>query len=206
MTPRHTVLAIAWGLSMSQQTYDVASRSGNLNQWGLTWFYPFAMAVITVSYAVWLGVGRALRYLGVGILSVMLLYQFHSGFTLSYRQPDGAQEVPKTFHHVGRRRWQAPLRVGGGKRNCPAVTGREIPETVVRRHRQGADRPSRGHRRESASGQRCNRGRADDDSLLGAMQRWRQGVRSGDALDSRSREDDARNRHTAEIRREKSPI
>jgi predicted membrane-bound mannosyltransferase len=87
------VLALGWGMSMSQQNYDVASRAGNLNNWGWTWFFPAAILVVTVSYAIWLGVGRALRYSLVGLFSLMLLYQFHSGFTLAYRQPDGAQEL-----------------------------------------------------------------------------------------------------------------
>src|SRR5439155_256304 len=46
-----------------------------------------------VSYAIWLGPARALKQFAVGILSVLLLYEFHSGFTLAYRQPDNAQEL-----------------------------------------------------------------------------------------------------------------
>lgn len=87
------LLALAWGLAMSQQNYDVRFRSGNFNSWGLTWFYPIFMLVLTVSYAIWLGVGRALRYVAVSILSVMLLYQIHSGINLAYNQPDVSTEL-----------------------------------------------------------------------------------------------------------------
>jgi hypothetical protein len=78
---------------MSQQNYDVRFRAGNYDAWGLTWFYPLLMIVLTVSYAIWLGVGRVLRYVAVGVLSVMLLYQIHSGINLAYNQPDVSTEL-----------------------------------------------------------------------------------------------------------------
>ena len=51
------------------------------------------MIVLTAAYAVWLGIGRALRYFAVGIFSAMLAYRTHAGILLTYRQPDNAEEL-----------------------------------------------------------------------------------------------------------------
>ena len=73
---------------MSQLTY-----ANNYEGWGVTWIYPGVMLAMVVAFALWLGVGRTLRYLGMGILSVGLLYEFHSAFQLTYRNPDVATEL-----------------------------------------------------------------------------------------------------------------
>jgi hypothetical protein len=86
------LLALAWGLMMSQQMYD-AAHGGSYSNWGITWVYPFLMLVLTVSYAIWIGPGRALRYLAVGVLSVFVLYQVRSSLALSYNHPDTATEL-----------------------------------------------------------------------------------------------------------------
>jgi hypothetical protein len=82
------LFAVAWGLSMSQLAY-----SSNYASWAGTWVYAVLMLALTVGFAVWLGVGRALRYLAVGILAVLGIYEFHSAFMLSYRNPDVATEL-----------------------------------------------------------------------------------------------------------------
>ncbi len=91
------LLAFAWALSMSQLTHwasDGANTAADkYSSWGLTWLYPLAMIAMTVGYAIWLGVGRSLRYFAVGIFSVMLIYEFHSAIQLTYRNPDVATEM-----------------------------------------------------------------------------------------------------------------
>jgi hypothetical protein len=78
-----TVLAMAWGMKMNALTNLSAYAD-----WGATWVYPGLMAILVVSYAVWLGPGRSLRYLAVGIFAVMFLYQFRSAVNWTYQHPD----------------------------------------------------------------------------------------------------------------------
>jgi predicted membrane-bound mannosyltransferase len=83
-----TLFAIAWGLLMN---YFIAKQ--DYTNWGWTWLLPVAMVALVVGYALWLGPGRALRYLALGILVVMLGYQFRSSIMLSYNQPDVPKEM-----------------------------------------------------------------------------------------------------------------
>lgn len=83
-----TVLVIAWGLSMNNLT-----STSSYGQWGVTWVYPILMVALTVSYAVWLGAGRALRYLALGLFAVMFLYEFRSADQLVYNHPDVPTEM-----------------------------------------------------------------------------------------------------------------
>jgi predicted membrane-bound mannosyltransferase len=78
-----TVLAMAWGMKMNALT-NLSDYAG----WGATWVYPGLMVILTVSFAVWLGPGRALRYLALGIFAVMFLYQVRSAVNLTYQHPD----------------------------------------------------------------------------------------------------------------------
>ena len=78
-----TVLAMAWGMKMNALTNLSAYAD-----WGATWVYPGLMAILVVSYTVWLGPGRSLRYLAVGIFAVMFLYQFRSAVNWTYQHPD----------------------------------------------------------------------------------------------------------------------
>jgi predicted membrane-bound mannosyltransferase len=77
------VLAMAWGMKMNALT-----NLNNYDNWGATWVYPGLMAILLVSYAVWLGPGRSLRYLALGIFGVMFLYQFRSAVNWTYQHPD----------------------------------------------------------------------------------------------------------------------
>jgi hypothetical protein len=77
------VLAMAWGMKMNALT----NLSDYVN-WGATWVYPGLMVILVVSYAVWLGPGRSLRYLAVGMFAVMFLYQFRSAVNWTYQHPD----------------------------------------------------------------------------------------------------------------------
>jgi hypothetical protein len=83
-----TVLAMAWGMKMTALT-NLSAYDG----WGVTWIYPGLMVILVVSYAVWLGPGRSLRYLALGIFSVMFLYQFRSAINLTYQHPDVPTEM-----------------------------------------------------------------------------------------------------------------
>jgi hypothetical protein len=51
------------------------------------------MFILRISYAVWLGPARALRYFAVSIFSVMFLYQFRSAINLTYQHPDVPTEM-----------------------------------------------------------------------------------------------------------------
>lgn len=79
-----TVFSMAWGLKMNALT-NLSDYGSN---WGATWLYPGLMVILVISYAVWLGPGRALRYLALGIFSVMFLYQFRSAVNWTYQHPD----------------------------------------------------------------------------------------------------------------------
>jgi hypothetical protein len=98
------LFAVAWGMSMSRIIYmvdhqeSITSNGQSVvatyaNSWGIIWLYPILMLALTIAYAVWLGVGRTLRYLAVGILAVFGIYEFHSAFMLSYRNPDVSTEM-----------------------------------------------------------------------------------------------------------------
>jgi hypothetical protein len=89
------LLAFGWGLGMSQVRYDVLNNRPGASwaSWGYTWFFPAMMLVMLVSYSIWLGVGRAMRYFAVGMLSVMLVYQIRSGTIVTYQQPDVSTEL-----------------------------------------------------------------------------------------------------------------
>ncbi len=88
------LLAMAWGVSLTYQMNAAVSNPNAYNtSWAATWIYPGLMVALVIAYAVWLGVGRALRYLAVGLLSLMLLYQFRSAVVLTYNQPDVPKEM-----------------------------------------------------------------------------------------------------------------
>lgn len=61
--------------------------------WGTTWFFPSLILVLTAFYVAWVGPGRALRYLALGILAMGLMYQFRSAIMLTYNQPDVPKEM-----------------------------------------------------------------------------------------------------------------
>jgi predicted membrane-bound mannosyltransferase len=82
------VLVMAWGLLMNH----LGSKS-KYDAWGWTWVYPLMIVAMVVGYAVWLGAGRSLRYMGLGILTVGLMYQFRSAVNLAYNQPDVSTEL-----------------------------------------------------------------------------------------------------------------
>src|SRR5262249_45384204 len=86
------LLSVAWAVSLSQLTYSTSSTH-DYSSWGGTWIYAILIVALTIAFAVWLGVGRALRYLAVGILAVFGIYEIHSAFMLSYRNPDVATEL-----------------------------------------------------------------------------------------------------------------
>lgn len=86
------VFAFCYGMALNT-LMDKAKQPEGYTNWGLSWFWPSLMAALVVAYAVWLGPGRALRYLGLGILSVFLLYQVRSAVMLSYFQPDVPKEM-----------------------------------------------------------------------------------------------------------------
>lgn len=86
------VFAFCYGMALNT-LMDKAKQPEGYSNWGLSWFWPGLMAALVVAYAVWLGPGRALRYLGLGILSVFLLYQVRSAVMLSYFQPDVPKEM-----------------------------------------------------------------------------------------------------------------
>jgi hypothetical protein len=80
---------MAWGLKMNALT----ALGGDLGGWGVTWVYPILMVILTISYSVWLGPSRALRYLALGIFAVGFLYEFRSAVNLSYQHPDVPTEM-----------------------------------------------------------------------------------------------------------------
>jgi predicted membrane-bound mannosyltransferase len=82
------VLVIAWGLLMNGLGFK-----NNYTAWGWTWIYPLLIIVMVGVYALWLGLGRSLRYLGLGILAVGLMYQFRSAINLAYNEPDVSTEL-----------------------------------------------------------------------------------------------------------------
>jgi predicted membrane-bound mannosyltransferase len=83
-----TLLAFSWGLTMNAFIF-----ANNYGSWWMTWLFPLAMIALTAAYAVWLGPGRALRYLGMGILALGLIYQFRSAVNLTYNHPDVTTEM-----------------------------------------------------------------------------------------------------------------
>jgi hypothetical protein len=96
------VMTLAWGLKMNALTY-FNKVAGENSEWGLTWIFPLIIALTTIGYAIWIGPKRALKYLGMGILAVGLLYQFRSAVNLSYNQPDVPTEMAvyvQTSPHV----------------------------------------------------------------------------------------------------------
>ena len=93
------LLTLGWGLKMNAVTYFTRYEA----EWGWTWAFPLAILLATIVYAVWLGPGRAFRYLAMGILTVGLMYQFRSAINLSYNQPDVPIEMAtyvQTSPHV----------------------------------------------------------------------------------------------------------
>jgi predicted membrane-bound mannosyltransferase len=92
------IMVLAWGLKMNALTYF-----NRYADWGLTWIFPLIILLVTIGYAVWIGPGRALKYLGVGILAAGLMYQFRSANNLSYNNPDVPTEMAtyvQTSPHV----------------------------------------------------------------------------------------------------------
>ncbi|HKP53406.1 MAG TPA: glycosyltransferase family 39 protein [Chloroflexia bacterium] len=90
------VLVMAWGLLMNALGFKAKfdpGRYGNYGDWGWTWVYPLLIIVMVGVYALWLGLGRSLRYLGLGILAVGLMYQFRSAINLAYNEPDVSTEL-----------------------------------------------------------------------------------------------------------------
>jgi predicted membrane-bound mannosyltransferase len=83
-----TVLAMSWGLSM-----NAIVASSDYRSWGVTWLFPIMILALTIAYAVWLGIGRAVRYLALAVLAAFLFYQFRSAVMLSYNQPDVPKEM-----------------------------------------------------------------------------------------------------------------
>lgn len=86
------VLAFCYILTLNVFMNRAKTPEGYAN-WGLSWFWPVLMLALAVAYALWLGPGRALRYFGLGILSVFLIYQVRSALMLSYFQPDVPKEM-----------------------------------------------------------------------------------------------------------------
>jgi hypothetical protein len=81
------LLVLAWGVQMNAQTNKGISGS-DYSSWGNIWIYPVLIFFLLVAYAVWLGPTRVLKYLAVGIFSVLFLYQFRSATALAYQHPD----------------------------------------------------------------------------------------------------------------------
>lgn len=88
-----TVFAFSWGLSMNAHAKLGADNAANYSSWGVTWVFPVLMLALVVAYAIWIGPGRALRYLGVGLLGLMLFYELRSADMLAYNQPDVPKEM-----------------------------------------------------------------------------------------------------------------
>ncbi len=78
-----TLLALAWGLKLNALSY-VSDYTG----WGISWVYPMLVVILVVSYSVWIGPSRVLRYLALGIFSIFFLYEFRSAIDLTYQHPD----------------------------------------------------------------------------------------------------------------------
>lgn len=83
------LFAMSWGMTM---TYQIA-QNNNYASWSWTWIWPGLMLALVSAVAVWLGPGRALRYLALGLFSVFFLYQVRSAVMLSYFQPDVPKEM-----------------------------------------------------------------------------------------------------------------
>lgn len=77
------VLALAWGLKLNSLVW-----TSNTSGFGVAWIYPALVAILVVSYAVWLGPARVLRYLALGLFSIFFLYELRSGINLTYQHPD----------------------------------------------------------------------------------------------------------------------
>ncbi|HST06281.1 MAG TPA: glycosyltransferase family 39 protein [Chloroflexia bacterium] len=87
-----SLLAMAWGLKLNALTTNGIGTS-DYSGWGVSWIYPILMLIVLVAYSVWLGPGRVGRYLGVGIFSVLFLYEFRSATNLVYQHPDVPTEM-----------------------------------------------------------------------------------------------------------------
>ncbi len=88
-----TLFALAWGMTMNTRISETAAKNTAYAGWWATWLWPGLMLALVVAFAVWVGPGRALRYLAVGIFSVMFLYQFRSATVLAYQEPDVSKEM-----------------------------------------------------------------------------------------------------------------
>ncbi|MDQ5824667.1 MAG: hypothetical protein M3441_10730, partial [Chloroflexota bacterium] len=83
------LFAMSWAMTMNFQI----AENNNYATWSWTWLWPGLAAALVIAFIAWLGPGRALRYLGLGLFSVFLLYQFRSAMMLSYFQPDVPKEM-----------------------------------------------------------------------------------------------------------------
>lgn len=82
------IFTMAWALSMN--TLIAGSK---YNEWAVTWMFPVLMLGLLAVFVMWVGIGRALRYFALGILTVGLIYQFRSAIMLTYHQPDVPKEM-----------------------------------------------------------------------------------------------------------------
>ncbi|HEX8600270.1 MAG TPA: glycosyltransferase family 39 protein [Chloroflexia bacterium] len=83
------MFAMSWAMTMNFQI----AQNNNYATWSWTWIWPGLAAALVIAFIAWVGPGRALRYLGLGLFSVFLLYQFRSAMMLSYFQPDVPKEM-----------------------------------------------------------------------------------------------------------------
>lgn len=78
-----TLLCLAWGMKM-----NALVSASNYTGWWVSWLYPGLLIILMISYSVWLGPARVLRYVALAIFSVFFLYEFKSGMQLTYQHPD----------------------------------------------------------------------------------------------------------------------
>ncbi|HEX8229356.1 MAG TPA: glycosyltransferase family 39 protein [Chloroflexia bacterium] len=83
------LFAMSWAMTMNFQI----ALNNNFATWSWTWLWPGLAAALVIAFIAWVGPGRALRYLAVGLFSVFLLYEFRSAMMLSYFQPDVPKEM-----------------------------------------------------------------------------------------------------------------
>lgn len=83
-----TLLALAWGLRLNGLSF-----ANDYNGWGFSWAYPALMLILTISYSVWLGPARVLRWLALAVFSVFFLYEVKSAINLTYQHPDVPTEL-----------------------------------------------------------------------------------------------------------------
>jgi hypothetical protein len=83
------LFAMSWAMTM---TFQIA-QNNNYATWSWTWLWPGLMLALVIAFVAWLGPGRALKYLALGLFSVFFLYQFRSAIMLSYFHPDVPTEM-----------------------------------------------------------------------------------------------------------------